>query len=264
LPGNRIAFIDFGMVGRLTDERRTQLLRLLFGLVKKQSADVAEVLMDWTGGQGSGQDGLLTDIEDFADRYRGLPLREVRVGVMLAECMAVLRRHRVTLPADLSLLVKAFISLEGMGRDLDPGFDMAGEARPVLEAAMRRHYAPDVVLERGWRSLRTLGSLLAGLPRDLSQLLRAARRGRLDIHVQVAHLREVGHELDRAVSRLVVGIVVAALIIGSSIVMTVPGGPSLLGLPSFGLLGFLGAVAGSGWLLLSIWRSNRADREADD
>jgi ubiquinone biosynthesis protein len=75
------------------------------------------------------------------------------------------------------------------------------------------------------------------------------------------HLKHVGNQLDGAANRLVVGIVVAALIIGSSIVMTVSGGPTLLGLPLFGLLGYLGAAAGGAWLLLSIWKSNRADRE---
>ena len=100
-------------------------------------------------------------------------------------------------------------------------------------------------------------SLLAGLPQDISRLLRAVRRGRLEVHIDVTHLRRVGDQLDNAANRLVIGIVVAALIVGSSIVMTVSGGPTLLGLPVFGLLGFLGAVAGSLWLLLSILGSGR-------
>ena len=257
LAGGRIAFIDFGMVGRLTEQRRDQLLLLLHGLVQQEPAVAAGVLMDWTGGGTASEDGLLTDVESFVADYRNVPLRELRLGAMLNEVVAMLRRHRLVLPADLSLLVKAFISLEGMGRELDPDFDMAGEARPVLERAMRAHYAPDVVLRRGWRSLRELLSLFGRVPQDLSRLLRALRRSRLDIRIEVAHLQAVAHLLDRAASRLTVGVVVAALIIGSSIVMTVPAGPRLLGLPFFGLLGFLGAIAGSGWLLLSIWSGGR-------
>ena len=103
--------------------------------------------------------------------------------------------------------------------------------------------------------------MISDIPHDLSRLLRAARRGRLQIHIDVPHLKHVGNQIDGAANRLVGGIVVAAIIIGSSIVMTVPGGPTLLGLPTFGLLGFLGAAAGGVWLLLSIWKSNRADRE---
>src|SRR5690606_14559903 len=107
-------------------------------------------------------------------------------------------------------------------------------------------------------------ALVAGLPDDLSRLLRAARRGKLELHVDVTQLRRFGNQLDRAINRLVVGLVIAALIIGSSIVMTVPGGPTLFGLPVFGLAGFAGAVAGSLWLFASLWRSERRDRDTDD
>jgi ubiquinone biosynthesis protein len=261
LPGNRIAFIDFGMVGRLTGQRREQLLRLLVGLVKQQPRLSAEVLMDWTGPGAVDQERLVTDLENFVDQYRGVPLRQLRIGEMLNELVRMLREYRLMLPADLALLVKAFITLEGMGRELDPEFDMAGEALPVLERAMREHYAPDVMLQRGWRSLQQMVSLIGGLPEDLSSLLRAARRGRLEIQIEVRHLKRAGNQLDRAANRIAIAVVIAALIIGSSTVMTVPGGPSLLGLSFFGLLGFLGAVAGSIWLMVSIAKSNREDRE---
>ena len=261
LPGNRIAFIDFGMVGRLTEERRNQLIRLLLGLVRKEPARVADVMLDWTGDVAVDEVGLLLEIQSFVDQYHGLPLRQLSLGAMLNDLVAILREHRIALPADLALLVKAFISLEGMGRELDPDFDMVGEAMPMLESALRARYTPAALIKRGWRSAGEVLGLIADLPHDLSRLLRAARRGRLDIHIDVTHLKHVGNQLDGAANRLVIGIVVASLIIGSSIVMTVPGGPKLLGLPLFGLLGFLCAAAGGVWLLLSIWKSNRADRE---
>jgi len=255
LPGNRIAFIDFGMVGRLTEERRDQLMRLLLGLVKHEPRRVADVMLDWTGDSAMDEDSLLLEIQTFVQQYHGVALKQLRLGAMLSDLVAILRQHQLALPPDLSLLIKAFISLEGMGRELDPDFDMAGEAMPLLEQALHARYAPKALLQRGWRGVSEALSLAAGLPQDLSRLLRAARRGRLEIHIDVTHLKRVGNQLDSAANRLVVGIVVAALIIGSSIVMTVPGGPTLLGLPFFGLLGFAGAVIGSLWLLLSIWRS---------
>jgi ubiquinone biosynthesis protein len=259
LPGNRIAFIDFGMVGRLTEERRDQLIRLLLGLVKQEPRRVAEVMLDWTGDSAMDEDSLLLEIQTFVQQYHGVALKQLRLGAMLSDLVAILRQHQLALPPDLSLLVKAFISLEGMGRELDPDFDMAGEAMPLLEQALRARYAPTAILQRGWRGVSEALSLVAGLPQDVSRLLRAARRGRLEIHIDVTHLKRVGNQLDSAANRLVVGIVIAALIIGSSIVMTVPGGPTLLGLPFFGLLGFAGAVIGSLWLLLSIWRSRREE-----
>jgi ubiquinone biosynthesis protein len=261
LPGNRIAFIDFGMVGRLTEERRNQLILLLLGLVKHEPQRVADVMLDWTGDAAVDEDGLMLEIQAFVDQYHGVALKQLKLGAMLSDLVAILRQHRLALPTDLLLLVKAFVTLEGMGRELDPDFDMAGEAMPLLEQVLRARYTPVALIRRGWRTAGEVLALMAGLPRDLSQLLRAARRGRLEIHIDVTHLKHVGNQLDSAANRLVVGIVIAALIIGSSIVMTVPGGPTLLGLPFFGLLGYLGAAVGGVWLLLSIWRSNRANRE---
>ena len=261
LPGNRIAIIDFGMVGRLAEERRDQLIRLLLGLVRQEPERVANVILDWTSDSPLDEETLILEIQTFVDQYHGVALKQLNLGTMLSDLVAILRRHRLTLPVDLTLLVKTFITLEGMGRELDPDFDMAGEAMPLLEKAMRTRYTPAAIIKRGWLTAGETLSLLAGLPQDISRFLRAARRGRLEIHIDVTHLKRVGNQLDSSANRLVVGIVVAALIIGSSIVLTVPGGPSLLGLPFFGLLGFLGAVVGGIWLLLSIWKSNRANRE---
>jgi len=261
LPDNRIAFIDFGMVGRLTDERREQMIRLLLGMVRHESNRVLDVMLEWTGDGVEDEAALQLEIQTFVDQYHGLPLKQLSLGDMLSDMVAILRQHQLLLPADLALLVKSFISLEGMGRELDPDFDVASEAMPLLERSLRARYAPAALMKRGGRAFGEILSLIAGLPHDVSQLLRAARRGKLEVHIDVAHLQHVGNQLDGAANRLAIGIVVAALIVGSSIVMTVQGGPTLFGLPLFGLIGFLGAGIFGLWLLVSIWKSNRADRE---
>ncbi len=261
LPQNRIAFIDFGMVGHLTEVRREQLIQLLLGLVQHEPLRVMDILLDWTGNSAKDETELNQEIASFLDQYHGMPLKQLRLGEILADMAALLRQHQLRLPSDLILLIKAFISLEGMGRELDPDFNMAGEAMPMLETALRARYKPAAVIKRGIKSINEAISLISGLPHDLSTLLRAARRGRLEIHIEITHLKHLGNQLDGAANRMVIGIVVAALIVGSSIVMTVPGGPSLFGLPFFGLCGFLIAAAGGLWVLMSVWKSNRADRD---
>jgi ubiquinone biosynthesis protein len=258
LPGNGIAFIDFGMVGRLSPPRREELLQLLLGLVERDPRAVADVLLDWTGdGHSLDFAQLEAEIEAFVDQYHGTPLAQLNLGQMLASVTTILREHRLALPADLALLIKAFISLEGMGRGLDPGFHMATEALPMLRQVMRARYQPKAMVTRGWKTLRRALSLVEQLPHDLSRLLRNARRGRVHVGIDIAHLKRVGDQIDRAANRLAMALVIAALIIGASIVMTVKGGPTLFGLPVFGFLGFWGAVAGGLWLVRAIWRSSR-------
>ncbi len=265
LPGNRLAFIDFGMVGRLSQRRRDELLRLLLGLVERRPADVADVLLEWTG---SGHHATLPvsqledEIEAFVEQHHGTPLAQVNLAQMLVQVSDLLREHKLALPADLALLIKAFISLEGMGRGLDPDFHMAGEALPLLRQVLRARYTPQAMGQRGWQALKGTLGVLGDLPGDVAKLLRRARQGRVQVAIEVADLKRTGDQIDRAASRLAIALVIAALIIGSSIVMTVGGGPQLLGLPAFGLMGFVGAVAGAVWLLRAIRRS--AHRRSDD
>jgi len=257
LPDNRIAFIDFGMVGRLSEERRYQLAVLLHGLVSHDAEKVAEALLDWSGGAEIDGETLQPEIDAFVDQYHGVPLKNLDLGAMLSDLVTILREHGLALPPDLALLIKAFITLEGMGRQLDPDFDMAGEAAPFLERVLLAHTTPAALVRRGWRTLSSALALVAGLPQDLRQLLRAARRGKLQVQVEVLPLKQFGERLDRAASRLAISIVTAALIVGSAIVMTVEREPALPGLPSFGLLGFIAAVIGGIWVLFSIWRGGK-------
>ena len=248
LPDNRIAFIDFGMTGRLSEERRYQLALLLHGLVSHDAEKVAEVLLDWSGGAEVDSETLQPEIDAFVDQYHGVPLKHLDLGAMLSDLVAILREHGLALPPDLALLIKAFITLEGMGRQLDPDFDMAGEAAPFLEQVLLAHAAPGALVRRGWRTLGSALALLAGLPQDLRQLLRSARRGKLHVEVDVLPLKQFGERLDNAASRLALAIVTAALIIGSAIVMTVERESAL------GRFGFIAAALGGLWVLFSIWR----------
>ncbi|MDE2418552.1 MAG: phosphotransferase [Burkholderiales bacterium] len=264
LSDNRIAFIDFGMVGRLSSRRREEMLQLLMGLVERHPQSVGDVLLDWTGDDHSvNLSQLETEIETFVDQYHGTPLAQLSLGQMLTDVTAILRDHHLSLPSDLALLIKAFISLEGMGRGLDPDFHMATEATPMLRKVVRARYQPKAVAQRAWQTIRRTLAMAEQLPHDVSRLLRNARRGRVYVGIELAHLKRVGDQIDRAANRLAMALVIAALIIGSSIVMNVQGGPTLLGLPAFGFLGFFGAVVGGLWLVRAIWRSGHADKNDD-
>lgn len=263
LQGSRIAFIDFGMTGRLPEERRTQVAKLMYGLVTRETEAVAGVLLDWgSEGESSGDVDLTRlkgEIDSFVDMYHGVPLHRLNMGAMLSDLVNILREHGLTLPPDLALMLKAFITLEGMGRQLDPDFDMAAEATPFLKKILLAQTSPEALARRGWHAITDTIGVVSSLPKDLRQFLRAARRGKLQVQVEVLPLKQFGQQIDRAASRLALSISIAALIIGSAIVMTTDRSPALPGLPSFGLLGFIAAVIGGLWLLLSIWRSGRSD-----
>ncbi|HWA14688.1 MAG TPA: AarF/UbiB family protein [Burkholderiales bacterium] len=259
LPGNRVALIDFGMVGRLSPPRREQLAELLHAIARRDARRASELLADWSEDSMVDLPALEDDVAAFIDEFHGLPLEQIEVGRLLGDFTALMREHGLVLPADLAMLFKAALSLEGLGRLLDPAFDMVSEARPFLESLVRGQRSPRRMLRTGSASVREALALALQLPFDLRRLLRLAERGAVTVHIDVSHFDQAWARMDRSVSRLTMGIVTAALIVGSSIVMTTRSESTWLGLPLFGLLGFLGALAGGAWLLVSILRSGRRD-----
>lgn len=255
LPGERIAVIDFGMVGRLSPTRRAEVVSLLFGLVEHDPERVTEVLLGWTQQPDIDELQLAVDIDTFVDCYHGVPLGQLDLAGMLLEITALLRGHRLALPADLALLIKVCLTLEGLGRSLDPDFDMARQAQPFLRSAMAAQFGPRATVRRSTRALIDAANLLATLPQELRRLLRVLRGGNARLHLQMEHFPEFSRQVSHSANRLAGSLVIAALIIGSSTAMTVKGGPTLLGLPLFGLLGFFGASIAGIWLLWSIFRS---------
>jgi len=257
LDDNKLAFIDFGMVGRLTEDRREQVVSLLYGMTNHLPVKVAEILEDWSDNIHTDEQMLTIDIEVFVDQYSSLALKDLSLTNMMTDLMAILRDHKLILPPDLALLIKAYITLDGLGRHLNPEFNTLIFAAPYLQKVMDERYRPEAMVRRGWRNLIGIADLLSSLPKDLRKLLRASRKGAFQVDITVRHLGQYVNHIDNAISRLTMGIVTAALIIGSSIIMTVEGGPKLFGLPAFGFLGYMFATVTGIWLLHSIWKGGQ-------
>jgi len=260
LPGNRIALIDFGMVGRLSALRRSQMVDLLAGIVGQDDQAMLEVLLDWTGEHGVDEVRLAADVGELAFDFADTELKDVRIGTLLQRVAALLREHAILLPADLTLMFKALISLEGLGRQYDPEFRLVDRVRPFLDRALSERYQPVVALRRSQATLANAFGLLTTVPRDLARLVKDARRGRMRVDLDLKRLDSFGERLHNTIDRMTIGIMTSSLVIGSSIVMTVGGGPTLFGvsvLTLFGLIGYLIAFFNSLWIILAIWRSDR-------
>ena len=257
LPGNRLALVDFGMTGLLTHERRNQIADLLISIFDKDETALLDVLLEWTGDSAVDESKLAADVIEFVFNYSSVHLKDISFGNLLNELMAMIREHHLVMPSDLTLLFKTLITLEGLARQLDSDFDMSMHTAPFVKEVLRLRYSPDAVIKRGAHGVKDMLSVLTGLPRDLAKFFKELRRGRVRIDIDVKRLERFGHQIDRSTNRLTLGIMTASLVIGSSIVMTIQGGPKIFGMPILGFLGFLIAVLNSLWIVFSIWRSGK-------
>ncbi len=257
LPDNRLAIIDCGMVGRISLDRRDEIADLLAALVSRDIDTLRDILIVWAEGAEIDDAKLGADIEEFISNYDNAPLKHVRFSSLLNDLTTIMRENHLAVPPDLTMLFKALITLEGLGRQLDPDFQIVHHLTPFVKKVIVDRYMPANLLKRGRRGLGHLVNAVTGLPGDVSQVLREAARGRLKLNLDLKRLDHFGHQLDHSTNRLTMAMITAALIVGSSIVMTVEGGPTILGLPAFGFAGFFLAFVIGILLMISVWRAGR-------
>jgi ubiquinone biosynthesis protein len=219
-----------------------------------------EVLLDWRGDEFVDEARLAADLGEFAFDYADMQLKDLKIGMLLHRVSAILREHSIVLPSDLTLLFKALITLEGLGRQYDPEFRLIERVKPFLDLAMRERYQPMETARRAQETLSELYGLVTSMPRDLARLVKDARHGRMRVDLDLKRLDRFGDRLHSGINRATLGIMTASLVVGSSIVMTIAGGPRLFGvslLTYCGLAGYLVAFVNSLWIIFSIWRSRR-------
>ncbi|WP_308446532.1 MULTISPECIES: ABC1 kinase family protein [Vogesella] len=257
LPEDRIAFIDFGMVGRLSHRRRDEIVDLLAAMAQRDEHAMMGVLIGWTGSVPVDEEQFAEDIGEIFFQYDHVVLKDLNMSQLINDLMALIRNHGILLPADMAMLFKALITLEGLGRQLEPQFQLVEHLTPFVRKLIIERYRPEALLKRGRETLSDGFAMLASLPRDIIRIGRDIKHGKFRINLDLKRLEQFGHQLDKSVNRLTMGIVTGCLIIGSSIVMTVDGGPTLFGLPLFGFLGFMVAFFNSLWLIWSIWLAGK-------
>ena len=258
LDDGRLAFVDFGMVGRLERELKFQLVDYLVAILDRDIDGIISQLLytgDLTDEINTKQ--LKRDLSEFIDDYYELPLEEISSGKMLTEFIGILTSYRIKFPADLMLLAKALVTIEGLGRQLDPEFNMIGHLRPFMEKLVKERITPAGLSKDVLRTAQSYAVLLKNLPLDIKELINRINRNKFKIDLEHRGLDRLIGDLDRASNRLSFSMLIAALIVGSSLIMQTEKGPMLFGFPILGFFGY--SIAGflGLWLAIAILRSGR-------
>ncbi|RLS57199.1 MAG: AarF/ABC1/UbiB kinase family protein [Planctomycetota bacterium] len=253
LRSGKIALLDYGMIGFIDDEKREMLVDLIVAVAKSDVSLAVRVV------QGLGQPSrpidpalLRIDIQDFVETYYGVPLAQLRVGRMLGDFVQILSSHGLRCPGDLMLLIRATVTLEGVGRGLDPSFNLATELAPFVETLVKRRYDPRRIAGKVAEDVRELLRTLHSMPVSLARTLDKLSRDDLKIQLEHRSLDHLISEFDRSSNRVVVALVVAALVVSSSLIIRSSGASPWITIPVFALSGMLGI-----WLIYGVLRSGR-------
>lgn len=249
-----IGLFDFGMVGRLDEEKREQLIDLFMAITRgNAAAAVEQVLQIGKPYKPVDLPLLRSDIRDFVDGYYGLPLEKIDVGQLLSDFVAILSHHGIRYPADLMMLIRVIVTLEGTGRQLDPEFNVAEHLAPIVERLVRERYNPRRVAQDVVDRSRALLHVLQKLPEHVGKTLEKLSNDDLRVHLEHQHLEHLITEIDRSSNRLAIGMVMSALILASALVIrTSEAGSLWISIPAFILSSLLGV-----WLIYGVFRSGR-------
>ena len=253
-----IGFLDFGIVGRLDDRLRDQLAHVIRAIWTRDVAALASVTVEITRPrQDVDRQALERDLGILIESYGDVPIGELSAREVLTDVIRTANRHHLQMPAALMLLIKALVTIEGVGAQLDPSFRIVEHAAPLAEQMWRREYAPEAVGKRLVKGLRDTLSAISALPGHLDAVGRKARQGSLEVRFVHKNLDHFVQEMDRSSNRLAFALIIAALIVGSSFIIQLERGPLVLGYPVLGLAGFLVAGVFGVGLAVAILRSGR-------
>jgi ubiquinone biosynthesis protein len=258
LPDNVICLLDYGIVGRLDEGLKTFLTDIISSIVNRDMDEVVSLLL-FAGDISDNLDirALKRDLFNFIDSYYEIPLKEIEVGRMLMEFIEIITLYRIRIQPDLMLLTKSLVLIEGMGRTLDPAFDMAEHLRPFIVKAIRQKFSPRRISRDINQILSSYLNLARNIPRDLKEIINRVNRNKFKIDLEHRGLDKFTADFDRSINRLSTSMILAAMIIGSSIIMQIDKGPKVMGLPAFAFIGYTVAGLVGLWLVYAIIRSGK-------
>jgi len=257
--GKRIGLVDFGLVGKLSDDDMAKLTRLFIDAATENVEAMPRRLAELGVRYPKEREEEFTDeLRDLFYRYYGANLAEIDPVQVIREGMTLIYAMNLRLPTRFVMLDKAIATLGSVGVDLYPDFNVFEVARPYARALMLERFTPGRLAQRAQKEGRQLLGIARDLPYQVHDVLQEVRDGQIEVGFVHKGLDEFMHKLDVAFNRLVVALVVAGGLLGSSMIgILATEGPTLFGLHFLSVFGFLISGVLGAWLLLGVVRSGR-------
>lgn len=254
-----IVWIDFGMMGILDNRDRELMKQAVQAIVLNDSGKLVEIILT-LGVHNDNVDYplFLSDIETFMNQYLTLDLAQIRLDVMVQDIFAICHKHKISMPKGISMLARGMVSMESTLMDLNPTSNMLGIA------ANHMNTIPDIQVKKEVKKLgrkaydATHRSL--DIPVQVSDFMRMANRGQLKVNLNLIGSEVPIAKLDKMVNRIIICILAAALLVGSSLLCTTDMEPKTFGIPTIGFIGYIGSMIMGLWLLIKMLKLHKKNK----
>ncbi|HWR72845.1 MAG TPA: AarF/ABC1/UbiB kinase family protein [Nitrospirota bacterium] len=269
-PGNifvlgdgRLALVDFGIMGRVTEENREYFANSFLALVNHDYDALVQqyVNLGFVSEEVADLDRfqreMKEDLMDLLEPYYGMTVKQIEFGAYVERVTKIFQRHQLRLPQNLYLIDKALITLEGILRQLDPGFDFLEVAGPYVTDLIRRQRSPLHYARVLRKNAGELSDMISGIPRQMRNVVRKVLRNDIRVNIHHDEMSHLIRDLDKSSNRIAFSVITAAIIVASSLIIHAGTGPRVFDLPVFGLLGYVIAGLFGLWILIGILRSGQ-------
>jgi len=241
IEGRDVCLLDWGVVGILPSETRYEMMELIGAIVDMEAEKVFDILVTITGANVAqiNERLLLRDILEILYLYHSVTVGKLDLGQLLMDLNNMLRTHHIKMPSDLALMFKAMVTAEGTARQIYPGLDVIAEIEPFINKLGVERWSPSQIWRRFTRQLRFYLKLQSSLPGAIQRILQKIEQGDLSITFKHENLSGLQKSLDNVSNRLSFSIILGAVIIGSSMIITTGVKPLIFGYPAIGLVGYL-------------------------
>lgn len=246
LPGNVVCFLDYGMMGRIRPGEKENLRAMFLGMTNRDAAATAKALIALTRQIGKiDMAELEIRIFDVLDEYLELSLEDFDLSALFQDLLKMLRSFKIIVPANLILMMKALVSIQGIGMQLSPGFNLIQFFEPFARRLVVQEFKPRQIAAETYQAATAYRKLIQEFPEDASEIMKLVRDGRLGVRLNVQGLERLRQTLERVSFRFVHSAVLAALIVGSSIMLGTSVPPLWRGVSLFGVIGIaMAAIMG--------------------
>ncbi|MEM3127135.1 MAG: AarF/ABC1/UbiB kinase family protein [Candidatus Woesearchaeota archaeon] len=256
-PGNillikdkqQIAFVDFGIVGKFDERLRKKAANIFVGVLENDIDIVAKELISLgvVNEEKINIEEFKKELRDVLEPLQYYALKDIKVSVVLDDLFHIAVKHNIKVPVDFILLGKTILTLEGLGVRYNPDFNLFTNTKPILAKLMKRKFSVGEVKKKVERKISEYAEIAEDFPRYTLETLKRLSQGRIDINIEDRDMKKFHIELEHVSGNLTIGLLVAALIVGSSLIVLAKLEPSINGFPIVAIFGFSAAA------ILGIW-----------
>jgi ubiquinone biosynthesis protein len=239
MPDGRLSFIDFGMMGTLTPEDQFTLGDLMYYIYVqdvKKLADTVQAMSKDTLIQK--RDQFEQDLRSFLEEAHTTSISEVEMSDIIEGLRRVMYDYKIKISSNFHLLMRALIIIEGVGLTLFPDYNLMEEVQPYARKIMAKRYSPKELIKRLYGSVQEMGELALDLPNDVREILHKLKHGKLQVQFEHQGLGPITNNLNEVGNRISFAVVVAAMILGSAIVIHAKIPPMYHNIPILGIITF--------------------------